>query len=366
MNDVCMKTTEFEKSSVYNLMGCNPSKSQQSGHSMRDASVKANSNVVDETSRQRRTGISAQAITAQEIKDWKKPVHEKADETKQMISKIIRNNAKLQVLFGHLDTERLDEVILAMFPREVSAGETIILQGDNGDAFWIVESGQFDIFVNRKHKSTTSDLGDKVASCEEGACFGELALMYNAPRAATVVAKSKGKLWGLDSTSFKMMLVTSENSRKKKYESFLEKVSILHELNAYERANLSDVIDVARFGPGEVIMRQGEKGNNFYILESGDAKAFISTEGSPEVLAKHYTRAGDYFGELALILATPRKATVYAGENGCVLLFVSKEKFDRVLGPIKHRLKIAQYPEYAEILEKAMHDEDPLSPASSG
>jgi cAMP-dependent protein kinase regulator len=328
--------------------------------------------LADDTMRKRRTGISAQAITAQEMKDWKRPTHEKTLESKDLIRRIIARNDKLQVLFGHLESDRLDEVIEAMFPRDVPPGEKVINQGDNGDAFWIVESGKFDIFVNRTaHSGAEHTLGDKVASCEAGACFGELALMYNSPRAATVVATTNGKLWGLDSTSFKMMLVTSENSRKKKHESFLEKVSILDELNAYERANLSDVIDVARFGPGEVIMRQGEKGNNFYILESGDAKAFISTDGSSEVLAKSYNTPGDYFGELALILATPRKATVYAGENGCVLLYVSKEKFDRVLGPIKHRLKIEKYPQYADIIEKAKTiQEEPVddspSPVSSG
>jgi phenylpropionate dioxygenase-like ring-hydroxylating dioxygenase large terminal subunit len=82
-------------------------------------------------------------------------------------------------------------------------------------------------------------------------------------------------------------------------------------------------------------------------------RTLSSIDGQAEVLAKHYTQAGEYFGELALLLASPRKATVYAGNSGCVLLYVSKEKFDRVLGPIKHRLKIENYPQYAEIIQQA-------------
>jgi cAMP-dependent protein kinase regulator len=333
-------------------MGCNPSKQDvRGGGAFKEEPVSSSPSIKDAI-RKRRTGISAKAITAADIQDWQQPVHEKSEESRALLKKIVSSNPKLQVLFGHLGSDQLDEVILAMFPREVVAGEQIIRQGDNGDAFWIVESGNFDIFVNRSQRTDIA-MGDKVTSCEAGACFGELALMYNAPRAATVLATSPGKLWGLDGTSFKMMLVTAENSRKRKYESFLEKVSILSELNGYERASLSDVIDIAKFSPGEVIMRQGEQGNNFYILESGDAKAFISSDGQSEVLAKHYTHPGEYFGELALILATPRKATVYAGDKGCVLLYVGKDKFDRVLGPIKHRLRVDKYPEYADIIEKA-------------
>lgn len=349
-------------------MGCKASKAiGETGICDKPADESVTPAGVADPVRQRRTGISAQAFTQKEMNDWKKPVHEKSDEAIALLKRIISTNMKLQVLFGHLSPEQIHDVIMAMFPRDVVAGEQVIKQGDNGDAFWIVESGTFDIFVNRKK---TEALGDKVASCVSGACFGELALMYNAPRAATVSATSAGCIWGLDAVSFKMMLVTSENTRKKKYEAFLEQVSILAELNAFERASLSDVIDVVKFTPGEVIMKQGEQGNNFYILESGEAKAFIASGSEPEVLAKHYSQPGEYFGELALILASARKATVYAGEQGCTLLFVSKEKFDRILGPIKHRLKVDKYPQYADIIEKAraapdevFEDED-LSPKS--
>ena len=343
-------------------MGCKPSKALSN-------QIESLSTGSPEEGRKRRAGVSAEAMSNKDMNAWKQPVHEKNQQSKELLHKIISTNSKLQVLFGHLSVEQLDNVILAMFSRDVLKGEKVIKQGETGDAFWIVESGKFEIFVNRSksYKPDSDALGDKVSGCEAGACFGELALLYNAPRAATVVATEPGKVWGLDVLSFKMMLVTSENTKKKKYESFLEKVSILSDLNAFERASLSDVIDIAKFNPGEVIMQQGEQGNNFYILESGDARAFISTDQQAEVLAKHYTEPGEYFGELALLLATPRKATVYAGEKGCVLLYISKEKFDRILGPIKHRLKIEEYPQYADIIlaaRAAREDEKPEEPDS--
>ena len=354
-------------------MGCKPSKEGTTSAVDPALRVVAPVSPSSDPHRKRRAGVSAQAITAQQMSDWKRPVHEKSDESKALLRKIISTNNKLQVLFGHLAEDQLEQVILAMFPRNTLVGERVIRQRDNGDAFWIVESGQFDIFVKRGKQPLlldSSDVGDKVATCGPGACFGELALMYNAPRSATVIGTQPGVLWGLDAQSFKMMLVTNENTKKKKYESFLGKVAILYELNAYELSNLSDVIDVASFGPNEVIMKQGDPGNRFFILESGEAKAFISTDGQPEVLVKTYVSPGEYFGELALILATPRQATINAGEKGCVLLYVSKDKFDRVLGPIKHRLKVENYPQHAHIIEtaKAMNcdhqDDEETSPVS--
>jgi len=304
------------------------------------------------------------------MKNWKQPVHEKSDESKDMLRKIISTNEKLRVLFGHLNTNQLEDVIMAMFARDVKAGEMIIRQGETGDNFWIVESGKYDIYVNRKQAPVTESdsLGDKVVAVENGACFGELALMYNAPRAATIVSTSAGRLWGLDALSFKMMLVTAENTKKKQYEAFLQNVDLLKDLNQFERASLSDVLDVVTSDPGQVIMKQGDAGNDMYILESGDAKAMMAGEDGAQVLARHYTKPGEYFGELALLLATPRKASVYAGENGCVLLSVSKAKFDRVLGPIKHRLNVEKYSEYAEIIKAAKEVPDnpsePTSPVS--
>lgn len=350
-------------------MGCKPSKNEQSCNNCSNKSVPVEHQASD-PGKKRRAAVSAQEISNSDMNNWKKPLHEKSNESKVLLQKIISSNQKLQVLFGHLDSSQIDDVIMAMFPRDVKVNERVIKQGESGDNFWIVESGKFDIFVNRARAAISENdpLGDKVASCESGACFGELALMYNAPRAATVIATQPGRVWGLDATSFKMMVVTAENSKKKKYESFLEKVPLLKELNQYERAALSDVIDVATFKPDERIMKQGDQGRFFYILESGDARAMISEDGKTEVEAKNYKVAGDYFGELALLSASPRKASVHAGPKGCVLLSISKEKFDRVLGPIKHRLNVENYPDYAEIIraEKAKPDtaQEPTSPVS--
>ncbi|KAF4673585.1 hypothetical protein FOL47_010392 [Perkinsus chesapeaki] len=320
--------------------------------------------------RPRRAGVSAQTVSAEDRKNFKKPVYEKDELTKEMLLDIIKTNERLQVLFGNLDEDGTTDVIMAMYARSFNPGEILIKQGDEGDAFWIVESGQYDIYVYRPSKDGSKEpekqpdgsppLGDKVLSCTKGACFGELALMYNAPRAATVKCTEAGKAWGLDRESFQMMVTTAESTKKKKYEDFLTSVPILKDLNHFEIAQLSDMLDAQDHKSGDVLMMQGDAGDNFYILESGEAKACLTGEDGNEVVAKVYNTPGDYFGELALLTSAPRRATVYASGNGCRVLALSKDKFDRVLGPIKPRLqaKMNEYPQYAEII-KSQGDDTP-------
>eukprot|EP00971_Amphidinium_carterae_P108133 2140757-Amphidinium_carterae.1 len=129
-----------------------------------------------------------------------------------------------------------------------------------------------------------------------GQSFGELALMYHVPRAATVRCAEAGRLWSLDRESFQTMLATAENTKKSLYESFLADIPILSELTSLERSHLSDVLHSCHYESGEDIVRQGDFGDAIYFLVSGECKAYI---GGPqgEIEVRHYATPGDYFGE---------------------------------------------------------------------
>lgn len=66
-----------------------------------------------------------------------------------------------------------------------------------------------------------------VTTIQEGGSFGELALIYGTPRAATVRAKTDVKLWGIDRDSYRRILMGSTIRKRKMYEEFLSRVSIL-------------------------------------------------------------------------------------------------------------------------------------------
>jgi len=296
----------------------------------------------------RRGSVSAQPVSPQRFDQWQAPVHYKSPEQERSIKEAVMHNDKLQVLFGHLSEAAVNRVVGAFFYKQVEVGEIIIQQGADGDFFYIVSDGFFDIFVQRR-----ADLSPEwVMQAGPGHAFGELALMYNVPRAATVRSATPGGLWCLDREGFQMMLVTSENSKSREYESFLRSVPLLNELTLYELSTMGNLLNSEPFGFGQTIMLQGDLGDTLYFLYEGSCKAYMNGQHG-EVEVKDYVTPGDYFGEIALLSNAPRRATVRAtGPEGCVVLKLRREDVDLSIGSIQEKLvrNAEAYPAYEACL----------------
>lgn len=163
--------------------------------------------------RSRRGGVSAETYSEEDAATYVKKVVPKDYQTMMSLTKAIEKN----VLFAHLDESEKKDIFDAMFPTVHKAGEIIIRQGDDGDNFYVIDEGEVDVLVNNVCVTTLAD----------GASFGELALIYGTPRAATVRAKGDCKLWGIDRDSYRRILMGSTIRKRKMYEEFLSKVSIL-------------------------------------------------------------------------------------------------------------------------------------------
>ena len=196
-------------------------------------------------------------------------------------------------------------------------------------------------------------MGAKVGAIEAGGSFGELALMYNAPRAATVISAEPGcTLWALDRVTFRRILMESTFARRRMYEGFLEEVPLLSSLTPYERSKIADALETQKFTAGDVIIKQGDPGQNFYLLESGEADAYKGDNRDEAV--KHYEK-GDFFGELALLNDAPRAASVVASTDVKVAT-LGKSAFQRLLGPVEGIMRRTRYVGIASGVE----DMDPL------
>ena len=279
----------------------------------------------------RRTSVSAESLAPSSADDahWKAPTYPKTEQQESRLRSAVAHN----FLFSHLDDEQTDQVLAALQERKLPAKDMrIIVQGDAGDYFYIVESGNFDIYVSKAgHVEPGPDgMGAKVASSGPGTSFGELALMYNAPRAATVVSTEPSIVWQLDRITFRRILMDSAFQRRRMYESFLEEVPLFSTLTAYERSKIADALDTHKYPAGSAIIREGDVGDKFYILESGDAEAFKRGEDKP---LKTYGK-GDYFGELALLEDKPRAASVIS-KSEVKVATLGKDGFQRLLGPVE-------------------------------
>ena len=175
----------------------------------------------------------------------------------------------------------------------------------------------------------------KLGEAGRGATFGELALMYNSPRQATVRSKTPCKMYLLDRITFKRILLNNSYSQRSMFERFLKNLPILKNLSDSERNKLIDVLKSKTVAKGQIIIRQGEVGENFYIIEQGDC---VVIKDGEEVNVLH---KNDYFGELSLLEDSPRAATVKViSENGCKVVYLGKSEFKRLLGPAHKVLKI--------------------------
>uniref|UniRef100_A0A2K5PJU9 cAMP-dependent protein kinase type II-alpha regulatory subunit n=1 Tax=Cebus imitator TaxID=2715852 RepID=A0A2K5PJU9_CEBIM len=152
-----------------------------------------------------------------------------------------------------------------MFERIVKAGEHVIDQGDDGDNF-------YDILVTEDNQTRS------VGQYDNHGSFGELALMHNTSRAATIVATSEGSLWGLDRVTFRRIIVKNNAKKRKTFESFIESVPFLKSLDLSERMKIVNVIGDKIYKDGERIITQGEKAGSFYIIESGEVSILIRSK----------------------------------------------------------------------------------------
>ncbi|KAG5981698.1 protein kinase A regulatory subunit [Claviceps digitariae] len=301
----------------------------------------------------RRTSVSAESLkpSADSYDNWSPPVHEKSAEQIDRLKKAIEGN----FLFSHLDDEQTTQILGALVEKPIPAkGIKVISQGDAGDFFYVVEKGSFDVHVNTSGsiQPGLDGLGDKVGNIQAGGSFGELALMYNAPRAATVISAEAGcTLWALDRITFRRILMESTFARRRMYETFLEEVPLLSSLTPYERSKIADALETKKYAKGEIIIREGDPGHSFYLLESGEADAF---KGDPSNKVLHYKK-GDYFGELALLNDQPRAASIMASSDVKVAT-LGKNAFQRLLGPVEGILRRTRYQGVATGVEEM----DPL------
>lgn len=275
----------------------------------------------------RRTSVSAEIISPDSHMIQKSLINNNgtnalSDHESESLIKCLDSN----FLFKNLDANSKNLIINNLKYDEYPANTDIIVENDEeGEYFYIIEQGEVEFYKN----------GMKLGEAGRGATFGELALMYNSPRQATVRSKTPCKMYLLDRITFKKILLNNSYSQRSMFERFLKNLPILKNLTDAERNKLIDVLKSKTVAKGQIIIRQGEVGENFYIIEQGDC---VVIKDGEEVNVLHQN---DYFGELSLLEDSPRAATVKViSENGCKVVYLGKSEFKRLLGPAHEVLKI--------------------------
>lgn len=208
---------------------------------------------------------------------------------------------------------------------EVFAGHrTVVWKGEEGDAFYVIYSGEADVLQEEE-----SGARAVVARLSSGDSFGEIALLENSPRTATVRARTPLVCFVLRAFFFKRFIADQPGLRDHitkliRLSAFLKEMPMFSDVppEAINRVILE--IRERDVPKGGVILKEGDPADEFYILRSGSAAVF---KNGKEMAA---LSAGEYFGEIALFEDTPRTATVTARES-CSLLVMPKDSFFRIL-----------------------------------
>ena len=273
-----------------------------------------------------RASVSAEAFGNWNKKEeFKAPVHEKSAE----MTAALRSRLSSAFMFGNLNPAELEIVIGAMQKVSFAQGQQVIRQGDNGDNLYVVETGKLKCSKVFNEGEEATYLKDYVP----GEAFGELALLYNAPRAASIEAIEASECWSLDRRTFNHIVKDSAQEKREKYEAFLTQVSILQNMESYERSKLADAIREKWYEEGEYVITEGQEGEVFYLIMSGRARATKTLEPGKAPVEVMAYKEGDYFGERALLKNEPRAANVIATTRLQVVA-LDRGSFRRLLGPI--------------------------------
>ena len=257
--------------------------------------------------------------------DFAIPSYPKSGAAVQFIDESLADN----FIFASLTREERRLLIDAMKADSVPAGTVIINQGEVGDYFYVVEDGNISFAVDGNH----------VGACTRGASFGELALLYNCPRAATCIANTDCRLWKVDQRTFRYMLANNNANQQKDVLDVLRKVQFLANLEEGMLIKIADALTTVSYQEGDHIINKGDVGEIFYIIKEGRVKVHDIGLGDSQYVDQ-VMGPGDFFGERALLTGEPRNANVTA-ETASVTLCLSRETFEKTLGPLQDLIDFA-------------------------
>ncbi|KAG5207789.1 hypothetical protein JEQ12_017553, partial [Ovis aries] len=244
---------------------------------------------------------------------------------KKLITDALNKNQFLK----RLDPQQIKDMVECMYGRNYQQGSYIIKQGEPGNHIFVLAEGRLEVFQGEK----------LLSSIPMWTTFGELAILYNCTRTASVKAITNVKTWALDREVFQNIMRRTAQARDEQYRNFLRSVSLLKNLPEDKLTKIIDCLEVEYYDKGDYIIREGEEGSTFFILAKGKVKVTQSTEGHDQPQLIKTLQKGEYFGEKALISEDVRSANIIAEENDVACLVIDRETFNQTVGTFEELQK---------------------------
>jgi len=228
--------------------------------------------------------------------------------------------------------EKVRTLIVDSFvPGSFTFGQTIVREGEPADAFYLLVSGQARVVKQ-------SDNGEEISLSvlRPGDSFGEMGLLEESNRSATVRATGEVSVFKLDRSVFQALIHTEPEIRHyfelqikhRHLHNFFRVYSPFARLPADLLQTLIGELKPVTFDQGASVIRQGDKPGPMYVIAEGRLRTFTVENGRRHYLA--YLRKGDFFGEMSIFKAEPRSASVEA-VSPCKLLELASGTFEKLL-----------------------------------
>uniref|UniRef100_A0A8C1QNW0 cGMP-dependent protein kinase n=1 Tax=Cyprinus carpio TaxID=7962 RepID=A0A8C1QNW0_CYPCA len=268
----------------------------------------------------RAQGISAEPQTHQDLSNqiFRRVV--KSDRSKELIKSAILDNDFMK----NLEMSQIQEIVDCMYPVDYGKNSCIIKEGDVGSLVYVMEEGRVEVTKE----------GLKLCTMGPVKVFGELAILYNCTRTATVRTVTSVKLWAIDRQCFQTIMMRTGLIKHAENMELLKSVLTFRGLPEEILSKLADVLEETHYEDGDYIIRQGARGDTFFIISKG--KVTMTREDCPgqEPVYLRSMGKGDSFGEKALQGEDIRTANVIAAES-VTCLVIDRDSYKHLIGGLE-------------------------------
>jgi CRP-like cAMP-binding protein len=253
----------------------------------------------------------------------------KLTEEFRMAKKDLQSMLQRIAIFPGLSQEEVFLISSRLQTEKFREGTEMVKQGDLGDKFYIVKSGRVEVLV----RDDTNGTERVVAHLSEGDYFGEIALLGDVPRTATCRATAPVEVWVLNKRDFNQLVrrhfdLSEKLDRAVANMTMLKRMPLFRELTYKQIDMILSRLRSKTVPAQTTIIRQGEPGDAFYIIRSGEVMVTAMSETGERIMAE--LGEAEYFGEIALVTDRPRTATVTSASE-TELLILEKIDFDAVV-----------------------------------
>ena len=182
----------------------------------------------------------------------------KATQARSFLTRVFESST----LFAGASAEAREELVKSMREVQTSEGEYLIHEGDKGEHFFVVRSGVYAVLLKEK--------GDKpVFHYRAGGSFGELALLYNQPRKASIRCENAGVVYALDRGTFRNVLRNTTEKADELALRLVRKVNALEGLTNGQLRALVSIMQEEQYTDGQIVCEQGSPMDSLYIVKQG-------------------------------------------------------------------------------------------------